>query len=48
MNGYSGYDQVKMVEKDKEKQHLFEIGVHMQIMICHLDYVMFLPHFKKW
>jgi hypothetical protein len=47
MDGYSGYNQVKMVEKDKGKNHLSLNGEHMPITLCHLDCVMFQPLFKK-
>jgi hypothetical protein len=41
MDGYNGYNQVKMAEKIKTKCHLFLNGEHMPITLCHLDYVMF-------
>jgi hypothetical protein len=47
MDGYSGYNQAKMVEEDNEKQHSLQNGVHMHIMLCLLGHVMPLLPFKK-
>jgi hypothetical protein len=43
MDGYSNYNQVKMVKKDKEKNIHFK----MHIMLCFLGYVMPLSLSKK-
>jgi hypothetical protein len=47
MDGYNGYNQVKMVEKKKVKHHLSLNGEHMPITLCHLDCVTFQSLFKK-
>jgi hypothetical protein len=47
MDGYNGYNQVKMAKEDKEKNHLSLNGEHMPIVLCHLDCVTFQPLFKK-
>jgi hypothetical protein len=47
MDGYNGYNQVKMVEENKEKITFISEWVHMHITLCHLGYAMFLPLFKK-
>ncbi len=40
--------KLKWQKKTKKIQHLFQNGICMHITLCHLDYVMLLPHFKKW
>jgi hypothetical protein len=50
MDDYNYYNKIKMAKKQKNKENTTFIknGVHMHITLCHLDYVIFLPHFKKW
>jgi hypothetical protein len=47
MDGYNGYNQVKMVEENKENIAFISKWVHMHITLCHLGYAMLLPLFKK-
>jgi hypothetical protein len=37
MDGYKGYNQMKMAKKNKEKHRLFLNGEHMHVTLCHLD-----------
>ncbi len=46
MDGYNNYNQVKMAKKDKENTtFISEWGAYAYNI---MDYVMLLPHFKKW
>jgi hypothetical protein len=48
MDGYNGNNQVKMMEEDKENTTvILEWCLYAYMMLCHLDYVMLLPHSKK-
>lgn len=48
MDGYSGYNQIKMAKEDKEKiSFMYQNGEHMLIMLCHLAYVMPQLPFKR-
>jgi hypothetical protein len=47
MDGYNNYNQVKMAKEDK-KERKNQNGVCMHIILCHLNYIMLLSHFKKW
>jgi translation elongation factor P/translation initiation factor 5A len=48
MDGYSGYNQIKMAKDDKEKiAFMYQNGEHMLIMLCHLAYVMPQLPFKR-
>jgi hypothetical protein len=48
MDGYSGYNQIKMVKMDKEKMtFISKWGAYAYNVICHLAYAMLQQPFKK-
>jgi len=48
MDGYSGYNEIKMVKMDEEKMtFILKWGVYAYNVICHLAYAMLQQTFKK-